>query len=129
MTKIQTPIIWTLTDYDANHILLAQKFRLEIIIRFVSKLFDACTEIDRSTDFTAPDLETGLSKAIMTVRIENLPCGLAIQLKRTPSRLLRAGNQLIVRPYGKMEWNPVSEKAKGIVLADKVLMEDVLLST
>jgi hypothetical protein len=43
--------------------------------------------------------------------------------------LLRAGNQLIVRPYGQMEWNPVSEKAKGIVLADKVLMEDVLLST
>lgn len=129
MTKIQAPIIWALTEYDVNHILLAQKFRLEVQVRFVSVISDGSTDIDRSTDFTAPDLISGQSNAIMTVRIDNLPRDVAIQLKRTPSRLLRVGNQLIIHLSGQMEWNPVREKAKGIFLADKVLMEDVSSST
>jgi hypothetical protein len=98
---------------------------MQVIIRLVSEIFDPCAEIDRSTDFTAPDVEGGLSKAIMTVRIENSPCGLTIQLKRTPSRLLRAGNQLIVHPNGVLEWNPVPEKARGIVLSNSISLKRI----
>ncbi len=132
MTKIQAPIIWALTEYDVNHLLHAQKFRLEVQIRFVSAISDGSTDIDRSTDFTAPDPKSGQSKAIMSVRIDNLPRDVAIQLKRTPSRLLRVGNQLIIHPSEKMEWNSILEKVKGMIIPHsddlEYVSKDILVS-
>lgn len=132
MTKIKAPIIWALTEYDVNHTLLAQKFQLEVQVRFVSAISDASTDIDRSTDFTAPNPKTVQSNAIMTVRIDNLPRDVAIQLKRTPSRLLRVGNQLVIHLSGQMEWISFPEKAKGTIVPHfedlEYVSEDTLVS-
>jgi hypothetical protein len=65
----------------------------------------------------------------MTILIVDFPNNLSIQLRRTPNRLLRVGNQLIVCLSGLKEWNPIPEKAKGTILVQLDNLEYVSSST
>ena len=116
MTEKQTPIIWTLTDYDAKQLSFAQMGRLKVVICFVSEVPIEESDAGRAVEFVAVN---GRPEFRFTVQLDNLENDITFHLHRTAQKFLQQGNQMIIQQNGDMMWQIRPERVKGTVISDQ----------
>ena len=116
MTEKQTPIIWTLSYYDAQQLSFAQWGRLKVVICFVSKVPIEESDAGRAAEFVAVN---GRPEFRFTVQLDNLENDITFHLHRTAQKFLQQGSQMIIQQNGDMMWQIRPERVKGTVISDQ----------
>lgn len=103
---------WTMDKQAADMILLAQKYRMRVVIQF-----DKSMGVGESRyEMTNPTRVAPNGTMYLTVPSGTIEDEVCIILKRTPSRILRPGTQLIVTFEEKMYWKLLPEPVQARIV-------------
>ena len=103
---------WTLDKQSAEMILLAQRHGMRVVITFDRRLGVDTAQFT----MTNPNRVAPNGTMYLTVPSGTGEDEVRIILKRTPNRLLRPGNQLIVTFGERMYWKLPSEPVKARIV-------------
>ena len=103
---------WTMDKQAADMILLAQKYRMRVVIKF-----DKSMGVDEARfEMTNPTKVAPNGTMYLTVPSGTIEDEVCIILKRTPSRILRPGTQVIVTFEEKMYWKLPPEPVQARIV-------------
>lgn len=117
--KIEENIIgkWILTSWDIGHILIAQKSKSRLFVRFVARKSQDDQQ-SRSAIITSPKEKGCEDFTLLNIPNDCFVEDLVIQLPRTAKWLLVPGTTLSVQNDGQMSWHIPQQPSKAKLIND-----------